>query len=89
VGKARDCASTLRRHMFTDSIALVCRWLADVRWEGEEGDNPLPVAHPRLTNHGVLAIPALCKLHQGLLGLISSSGPVDGLEVTGDCFSIL
>ena len=53
--------------------------LANIRREGKERNNPLPVIQPRLTNSGILFVPTLSKFNEGLFRLRFSSSRINRL----------
>ena len=61
---------------------------ADVRWESEEGNDPVPVIDPGFANRGVLLVPAIAKVNQGLLCLGFSRSSVDRFQVSGNGFAV-
>src|SRR5438270_2951886 len=63
--------------------------LPDVRWEVEEGNDPLPVAPPGGGDHRVATGPLLLEGVQGHLGLLPRGRRVDGPQVLGHGLAVL
>jgi hypothetical protein len=62
--------------------------LANISRKREEGNDAVPVVHPRLANRGILLVPPFRKLDQSLFCFWLSGSSINGLEMGGNCLTV-